>query len=51
MLLTEWPEFRNMDPAEIGARVRARNIVDGRMVIDPVQWRAAGWTYRGLGRP
>jgi UDPglucose 6-dehydrogenase len=51
MLLTEWPEFRNMDPAEIGTRVRARNIVDGRMVIDPVAWRAAGWTYRGLGRP
>ena len=51
MLLTEWPEFRAMDPVEIGARVRARNIVDGRMVIDPAQWRAAGWTYRGLGRP
>jgi UDPglucose 6-dehydrogenase len=51
MLLTEWPEFRNMDPAQIGALTSARNIVDGRMVIDPVQWRAAGWTYRGLGRP
>jgi UDPglucose 6-dehydrogenase len=51
MLLTEWPEFRNMDPIEVGTRVRARNIVDGRMVIDPVAWRAAGWTYRGLGRP
>ena len=51
MLLTEWPEFRSMDPDDIGALVRARNIVDGRMVIDPVRWRAAGWTYRGLGRP
>ncbi len=51
MLLTEWPEFRAMDPVEIGTHVRSRNIVDGRMVIDPVEWRAAGWTYRGLGRP
>jgi UDPglucose 6-dehydrogenase len=51
MLLTEWQEFRSMDPVEIGRLVRSRNIVDGRMVIDPVQWRAAGWTYRGLGRP
>jgi UDPglucose 6-dehydrogenase len=26
-------------------------IVDGRNCIDPAQWRAAGWTYRALGRP
>ena len=51
MLLTEWDEFRHMDPEEIGALMRSRNIVDGRMVIDPAVWRASGWTYRGLGRP
>ena len=51
MLLTEWAAFRTMDPATIGSAVAARNIVDGRMVLDPAQWRAAGWTYRGLGRP
>jgi UDPglucose 6-dehydrogenase len=51
MLLTEWSAFRTMDPATIGGAVAARNIVDGRMVLDPAQWRAAGWTYRGLGRP
>ena len=51
MLLTEWDEFRHMDPDEIGALMRSRNIVDGRMVIDPAVWRASGWTYRGLGRP
>jgi UDPglucose 6-dehydrogenase len=31
--------------------VHRRNIVDGRNVLDPVQWRAAGWHYRALGRP
>ena len=51
MLLTEWSIFRAMDPSAIGARVARRNLVDGRNVLDPVQWRAAGWTYRALGRP
>ena len=51
LLLTEWAEFRAMDPAAIGGIVRQRNIVDGRNVLDPVVWRAAGWHYRALGRP
>ncbi len=51
LLLTEWAEFRAMDPVEIGRIVRQRNIVDGRNVLDPGVWRAAGWHYRALGRP
>ena len=51
MLLTEWGEFRSMDPAVIGKLVAQRNIVDGRNVLDPVRWRRAGWRYRALGRP
>ncbi len=51
MLLTEWSIFRAMDPDTIGARVAQRNLVDGRNVLDPAQWRAAGWHYRALGRP
>ena len=35
----------------IGEVVARRNIVDGRNALDPVRWRAAGWTYRALGRP
>ena len=49
--LTEWAEFRNMDPEELGHVVAARRIVDGRNALDPVAWRGAGWTYRALGRP
>jgi UDPglucose 6-dehydrogenase len=30
--------------------VRAATIIDGRNCLDPAAWRAAGWTYRGLGR-
>jgi UDPglucose 6-dehydrogenase len=49
--LTEWKEFRAMDPASLGEIVSERKIVDGRNVLDPAQWRAAGWIYRALGRP
>jgi len=48
--LTEWPEFRAIDPGELGSVVRRRQIVDGRNVLDLPAWRAAGWTARGLGR-
>lgn len=51
LLLTEWAEYRELDPTALGAQVAGRRILDGRNVLDPVQWRAAGWTYRGLGRP
>jgi len=49
--LTEWREFRAMDPEQLGQVVSERRILDGRNVLDPQQWRAAGWTYRALGRP
>lgn len=49
--LTEWREFRDLDPVALGAVVRRRRIVDGRNALDPERWRAAGWTYRALGRP
>jgi UDPglucose 6-dehydrogenase len=49
--LTEWSEFREMDPSVLSAVVAGRHIVDGRNALDPETWRAAGWTYRALGRP
>jgi UDPglucose 6-dehydrogenase len=51
LLATEWPEYRELDPEQLGARVATRRILDGRNVLDPARWRAAGWTYRALGRP
>lgn len=51
LLLTEWQEFRDLDPADLGPSVRVRRILDARNALDPASWRAAGWTYRGLGRP
>ena len=51
LLLTEWPEFSQADPAELARIVTQRNIVDGRHALDPDRWRGAGWRYRALGRP
>jgi UDPglucose 6-dehydrogenase len=51
LLLTEWAEFRDMDPETLGQVVAERNIVDGRNALDPERWRDAGWHYRALGRP
>ncbi|MEU5214254.1 UDP-glucose/GDP-mannose dehydrogenase family protein [Streptomyces sp. NPDC020742] len=49
--LTEWREFRELDPAELAEAVAERRILDGRNALDPQLWRKAGWTYRALGRP
>ena len=49
-LLTEWDQFREIDPYWLGDIVEVRAIVDGRHALDPVNWRAAGWDYRALGR-
>jgi UDPglucose 6-dehydrogenase len=51
LLLTEWQEFRDMDPVELADIVNERRILDGRNALDPQRWREAGWTYRALGRP
>jgi UDPglucose 6-dehydrogenase len=51
VLLTEWNEYRRLDPEALGRLVAQRHMLDGRNVLDPATWRAAGWTYRALGRP
>lgn len=49
--LTEWREFRELDPAALAEVAGERRILDGRNALDPTLWRKAGWTYRALGRP
>ncbi|MEV7136345.1 UDP-glucose/GDP-mannose dehydrogenase family protein [Arthrobacter sp. NPDC093128] len=51
LLLTEWRQYRDLDPYELLGRVASPRVLDGRNVLDPGKWRAAGWQYRGLGRP
>ena len=50
LILTEWDQFRELEPSELNAVVRQRIIIDGRNCLDREKWRAAGWTHRGVGR-
>ena len=51
VLGTHWPQFRDLDPTRLIDVVERPVMLDGRNLLDPVAWRAAGWTYRGIGRP
>ncbi|MDN5687804.1 MAG: UDP-glucose/GDP-mannose dehydrogenase family protein [Brachybacterium sp.] len=50
VLLTEWREYRDLDPATTRRLVDMPRMIDGRNVLDPRQWREAGWEIRSLGR-
>lgn len=51
VLVTEWDEYRReLSPEHAASLVSGRTIVDGRNCLDPAAWKAAGWTYRGMGR-
>ena len=51
LILTEWDEFRKLQPKQLETVTRSKRIVDARNCLDPQPWRAAGWNYRGFGRP
>ena len=48
--LTEWREFRSLDPNKVKSLVSNPKIIDGRNALDKSAWEAAGWSFRGLGR-
>jgi UDPglucose 6-dehydrogenase len=49
--LTEWPQFREIDPERAARLVSRPYLMDGRGVLDADRWTAAGWHFRALGRP
>ena len=51
VLLTEWRQYRDLDPAAVASRVAAPRLIDGRNVLPLRAWREAGWEVRALGRP
>jgi UDPglucose 6-dehydrogenase len=51
VLVTEWPEFRDLDwTGEVRRRMRVPLVVDGRNFLDREQLVDAGFTYEGIGR-
>jgi UDPglucose 6-dehydrogenase len=51
VVVTEWPELRDLDWAEAAARMRRRIVVDGRNMLDSGALRSLGFEYEGIGRP
>ena len=48
--LTEWKEYRELDPGVIGELVKSKFLIDGRNMLDRDKWRNAGWRVHALGR-
>jgi len=50
VIVTEWPEFAELDWAAAAERMRGKLVIDGRNFVDPEAARAAGFAYEGIGR-
>jgi UDPglucose 6-dehydrogenase len=48
--LTEWAEYRSLDPAALAGAVARPVIIDARCILDARAWKSAGWTVRTVGR-
>jgi UDPglucose 6-dehydrogenase len=51
VVMTEWPEFRMPDWADIEQRLKHKVVFDGRNIYDAEQLRERGFRYVGIGRP
>ncbi len=50
-IVTEWPEFKDLDLARAKKLMRTAVLLDGRNLFDPEKARALGFDYAGVGRP
>jgi UDPglucose 6-dehydrogenase len=50
LVLTEWRQYKELDPVAFGRIVKQKRVLDGRNALDREAWTAAGWSYRALGR-
>jgi len=50
ILVTEWPEFSELDWALAAQTMRRRVLIDGRNVLNGEELAAAGFTYSSFGR-
>jgi len=49
--LTEWADYRAIDPIALAAVVAQPVLIDARCTLDTEVWLASGWRVRVLGRP
>ncbi len=51
VIVTEWPELRELVGPEVREAMARPLIVDGRNLLDPAAVAAAGFEYEAVGRP
>lgn len=51
IVLTEWPEFSDLDATRVAGLMRDQRVLDTRNVLDANAWRASGFVCRAIGRP
>ena len=51
LILTEWPEFRQLDWTYIYDAMSRPLIIDGRNLLDPAAMMELGFEYHSFGRP
>ncbi len=50
ILVTEWPEFLELDWGQVAQAMLGNLVIDGRNALDPDTIAAAGLVYEGIGR-
>ncbi len=49
-VLTEWDDFKWIEPETVAAVMTGRAVVDGRNLLERIDWQRAGFTHQGIGR-
>jgi UDPglucose 6-dehydrogenase len=50
VVLTEWDDFKWIDPTTIALTMSGRTVIDARNLLDRTTWQKAGFTHVGIGR-
>jgi len=49
-VLTEWDEFRWVEPGKVSTKMIGREVIDARNLLDRADWQRAGFRHQGIGR-
>ena len=49
IVATDWPEYKDLDPAHLAGKVNTQNLIDGRSILQSSKWAKDGWNIVTLG--
>ena len=50
VVLTEWEEFKWVEPSKIFSLMNGKSVIDARNLLDRNEWERSGFSYQGIGR-